>query len=713
MRRGLCIGVGSFTPAGADDDEEPDLSPFQDLEFAAAYTRELHAALQAADYETALLVDSTRLGAKDLGHKVEGYLTGGEVAVVHVLSHGEHVEAGGVYVVGADGRRSPRTRVEDWRIQVTDDSTAPTTLFLLDLCHAGAANRYWQPPKAGEQERAWVIAAAGADQPAYAGRLTRAATAVINDITAGRLDIAETLPWVTFDVLLDRIRKRVRQLAADEGGHQQDPVGTPVEGLQPPLRFFKNPDYRKSRVAELATQVEAATARFLDPVLDEEHFRERATGRGPASARMAGGVFTGRAPQLRRLAEWMDDHDDHDPARGGLMVVTGSPGVGKSALLGVLVCAAHPQLREPTRELWRAARPYYPSQNNHLAAVHARQRTLPEITASVQRQLSATENSAVRMVARAEMGGAISSEVTPTELIAEIAARPTPPVIVLDALDEALGAQQILDELLLPLAAARRSDGSLACRLLVGTRPWPEFEPLLALGAVTDALIDLDAIPTQQRREDLTGYVTALLDLLPGLADTTYHRGRRAFANAVATTLVRDEEPDSDPSRHTEGARRWGEFLVAALYTHTATLSDPEWLADPTDAARIGADVPRTLPEVLELDLASQPGSPWRRPLLTVLAYALGAGIPRAVLPSVVAAVAGQSEPAPVDQLTDELEALRFYLRTTADTDGSALYRLFHQGLADYLRISADDPETVETRLLDGLLATVPVTGHE
>ena len=27
-------------------------------------------------------------------------------------------------------------------------------------------------------------------------------------------------------------------------------------------------------------------------------------------------------------------------------VVTGKPGVGKSALLGVLVCAAHPSLRE-------------------------------------------------------------------------------------------------------------------------------------------------------------------------------------------------------------------------------------------------------------------------------------------------------------------------------------------------------------------------------
>jgi hypothetical protein len=76
--------------------------------------------------------------------------------------------------------------------------------------------------------------------------------------------------------------------------------------------------------------VEPATARFVDPALDEEHFRDRTAGRGLATGRVALGCFTGRAAQLRRLATWMDSH--HDPAgpsgrdeRGGgdgLMVVT-------------------------------------------------------------------------------------------------------------------------------------------------------------------------------------------------------------------------------------------------------------------------------------------------------------------------------------------------------------------------------------------------------
>lgn len=132
-----------------------------------------------------------------LGGRVEQCLAGGGVAVVHVLSHGDHTSDGGAYVVGSDAARSKRTRVEDWRIAVADDPSAPMTLFLLDLCHAGAANRYWQPPVSGAEERAWLIAATSSDKPAYAGRLTRAATTVIHRITSGELyphDSASTTP---------------------------------------------------------------------------------------------------------------------------------------------------------------------------------------------------------------------------------------------------------------------------------------------------------------------------------------------------------------------------------------------------------------------------------------------------------------------------------------------------------------------------------------
>jgi hypothetical protein len=79
---------------------------------------------------------------------------------------------------------------------------------------------------------------------------------------------------------------------------------------------------------------------LADALVDHAGQTEVPPGRPTRSAagRIIAGCFTGRAPQLRQLFAWMDGD-------GGVTVVTGSPGAGKSALLGLLVCAAHPGLR--------------------------------------------------------------------------------------------------------------------------------------------------------------------------------------------------------------------------------------------------------------------------------------------------------------------------------------------------------------------------------
>ena len=175
--------------------------------------------------------------------------------------------------------RLKETRVEEWRISVNDGESTPMTLFLLDFCHAGAANRLWQPPAAGSREKAWVIAATGAAEPAYGGRLTRAAASVIRSITAGEVDLAETLRTVSFGVLFERIGQEVHALAAREDGHRQDPRATPVEGgVLPELPFFDNPHYDPNPITQVSHAVAAAAAPFLDPILDADHFRGRAAG---------------------------------------------------------------------------------------------------------------------------------------------------------------------------------------------------------------------------------------------------------------------------------------------------------------------------------------------------------------------------------------------------------------------------------------------------
>ncbi|MGH3980313.1 MAG: hypothetical protein ACRDRZ_15125, partial [Pseudonocardiaceae bacterium] len=71
------------------------MTRFEGLDYAAGYTRELHAALRAAGYDADLVVDPAVLGERQLGERVERHLSGGGVAVVHVLSHGDHTPDGG------------------------------------------------------------------------------------------------------------------------------------------------------------------------------------------------------------------------------------------------------------------------------------------------------------------------------------------------------------------------------------------------------------------------------------------------------------------------------------------------------------------------------------------------------------------------------------------------------------------------------------------
>ncbi|MET8249616.1 hypothetical protein ABZV31_37795 [Streptomyces sp. NPDC005202] len=86
---------------------------------------------------------------------------------------------------------------------------------------------------------------------------------------------------------------------------------------------------------------------------------------------------------MEKLKEWLED----DPARR-IMVVTGSPGSGKSALLGVLACLAHPQLAEVSWTI-RSVVPRHLRFNRPplLAAVHARQRDPAAVLASIAGQL--------------------------------------------------------------------------------------------------------------------------------------------------------------------------------------------------------------------------------------------------------------------------------------------------------------------------------------
>jgi hypothetical protein len=97
----------------------------------------------------------------------------------------------------------------------------------------------------------------------------------------------------------------------------------------------------------------------------------------------AGTHFTGRHHELRQLSLWLDGAASDRP-----VVVAGSPGAGKSALLGVLVCAARPSLAEESPAVRaRLDIRSCPSLNHHLAAVHARGRDAFQLVRSIADQL--------------------------------------------------------------------------------------------------------------------------------------------------------------------------------------------------------------------------------------------------------------------------------------------------------------------------------------
>ncbi|MFD1152548.1 AAA family ATPase, partial [Saccharothrix hoggarensis] len=660
-RRALSIGVTAF-------------ERHERLDFAPDHVRRLGKALADLGYDVRAVAEETLSGG-DLGALVTGTLTGArhdDLAVVHLVSHGEQGDGGStVFALGSDGRPHPDTSVAHW-LTVQQATERPPTLFLLDLCSAGTSARLPWQVRLERPLRGWVIAACGPAESAYDGRFTDAVVTVLEAVATGELDIDPSMPHVPLTTVARAIRQEVnRRAEADDAFPQQVTASLVDISADVEPAFFPNPAYDPGSRSRLRASVDPGVLPFLDDLdegLDARHFLERATGLGRLTDTGSGlvGCFTGRDRELRRISPWLNVGDEP------LCVVTGSPGAGKSALLGVLVCAASPSLRDATRPIWEdVAQPPLPVAD--LAAVHARQRGLAAVAASIARQLGLPENS------------------TPADLVTALRDRSVRPVLVLDALDEADDPDSLVTGLLLPLTDPDAPGTPV--RLLVGVRRYDAFAPLFERAW----LVDLDQVDRWVLEDNLFHYVSRLLRTTAEYREDGGVVG--AFAHAVASVLA---APDAD------GRRKWGPFLVAGLYTrHFITANAERVVTDPASAGDLGRRVPTDLRGVLELDLELESGQFWLRPVMTALAHARGAGMPVSVLTRIAHVFADADRPTPrptTAQIRAVLTAARFYLRQSMDTDRSNVYRLFHQGLADTL--ATPSPE-VASALLDALLSSL------
>jgi hypothetical protein len=292
------------------------------------------------------------------------------------------------------------------------------------------------------------------------------------------------------------------QFAIDRIGQRADLAGGLVTGFAP---FIPNAGFRED-LPPLGTDLEIQR-RAVDKDLTE-HFGPRS--RGVEYESEQGQYFSGRGRALVELVAWLTAPSGDGSGR----IVTGSPGCGKSAVLGRIVALSNPVYRARTDLSVADPATIVPAECVS-TAVHARHKTLEEVIARISADL------------RLDVDG-------PAALLQELSRRSTsvPLVVVVDALDEAGSGtaadagghgepRRIARELLRPLSEIA------GVRLLIGTRR----ELLTSLGT-TFTCLDLD-LPAYQSDDDVAGYVRQVLLAADEPDVPTPYRGNAELAQRI------------------------------------------------------------------------------------------------------------------------------------------------------------------------------------
>ncbi|MEU1887001.1 hypothetical protein ABZ491_16210 [Micromonospora rifamycinica] len=377
---------------------------------------------------------------------------------------------------------------------------------------------------------------------------------------------------------------------------------------------------------------------------DEEagrHWSPRA--RGVASNTEGGSRFRGRTVALRRLVDWLDQ----PLAAGRPLVVTGSPGVGKSAVLGRVVTTADSSFRAMSPADDTAERATIGSVS---CAVHVKGKTALEV---------ATE------IARA---AAVALPAAPVDLVPalrdRLALHQDRFTLVVDALDEAVApqhARSLINDVLAPLA---RTGG---VQVVVGMRRADSRGDLLTDFGSDVEIVDLDA-PEFFAETDLADYAQATLQLLGAERPDNPYRDAKVAA-PVARRIA---------------SLANGNFLIAGLIARARALRDTEAVAPHR------VDFTATVADALDTYVAGLPpiGVLPARLALTVLAYAETPGLPIALWQAGTEALGGVVSGS---QLTEFARTSAANFLVESGGAGSPTYRLFHQALNEALLANREE----------------------
>jgi WD40 repeat protein len=378
------------------------------------------------------------------------------------------------------------------------------------------------------------------------------------------------------------------------------------------------------------------------------HWRPRA--RGVTIESDPGYRFRGRTAALTKIVECLDRPT---PDRR-VLVVTGSPGVGKSAVLGRIVTTADADICAELPPDDRAVRATTGSVH---CAVHAKSKTADEVAEEIARSASARLPGQAAELAPA-VHEALSSGTRRFN-------------VIIDALDEAAGpdqARDIVDKIVLPLA---RTCADVGVQVIVGTRRQEDNGDLPNRFGSALEHIDLDD-RRYFEQQDLAAYALACLQL------TGEERDGNPYADLqVAGPLASKIAAMSDRN-----------FLIAGLIARSHGLHDdeavrPEGLEFTATVDAALDSYLRRLGPVATLSASSA---------LTALAFADAPGMPLHLWRLAIRAMYG------IEVDDDDLDrfarssAANFLVEsggqsTTADSTPSAerVIRLFHQALSDAL----------------------------
>ncbi|WAZ19199.1 trypsin-like peptidase domain-containing protein [Streptomyces cinnabarinus] len=386
------------------------------------------------------------------------------------------------------------------------------------------------------------------------------------------------------------------------------------------------------------------------------HWRPRARGVHKGSDR--GFRFRGRTAALTVIRDWLVAVQ---PQRQ-VLVVTGSPGVGKSAVLGRIVTTADPGVAASLPRSDNAVRAV---EGSVACAVHAKGKTALEAATEIARAASAR----------------LPAEVRDLPLHLRIALERTHRTgftVIIDALDEAATsgqARQIIHEIARPLVEEL---DHLGVRVVVGTRGKDGDGSLLeAFG--NPRVVDLDT-SEYFAQADLAAYALATLQL----------HGDERPDNPYNDTRV--AEPVAERIAELSDAN----FLVAGLVARARGMHDERPVS--VSALTYTPQVDDALKGYLSM-LPLLDGVP-AAALMTALAYAEAPGTPIDLWQATIAALGHAAPSAERLAAFAQSSAANFLVETSADP--TPVFRLFHQALNEALvrHRNVDEDEAAMAREL-------------